>query len=89
MLTTYKATLKGNRLEWNEDIPKQITPEKAIAVYVTILDEPVDQTAEVAQGERMAAALKQLATMDSLKELNNPVAWQREIRQDRNLPDRH
>jgi hypothetical protein len=89
MLTTYKATLKGNRLEWNEDSPKNLTPEKAIAVYVTILDEPVDHAAEATRGERMAAALEQLATIDALKELNDPIMWQREIRQDRNLPDRH
>lgn len=42
----------------------------------------------ITQGERMAAALEQLAALDTLSEISDPSAWQREQRQDRSLPDR-
>jgi hypothetical protein len=88
MLNTYKAILKGNRLEWNEDAPDHLAPEDAVAVYVTILDEPVVPAAVTQQGQRMAAALEQLAAINALADLTDPVAWEREMRQERPLPDR-
>jgi hypothetical protein len=88
MLTTYKAILRDNRLEWRGVIPEQLSPDKAVAVHVTILDEPVVPLVDAAQGQRMAAALEQLAAANSLAELDDPVAWEREIRRDRPLPGR-
>jgi hypothetical protein len=88
MLNTYKAILRGNRLEWNEDAPDHLAPEDAVAVYVTILGEPVVPSVVTEQGQRMAAALEQLAATNALPDLTDPVAWQRETRQDRPLPDR-
>ena len=87
MLNTYKATLKGNRLEWGRDIPKIISLGKAVEVFVTILDESV-ASPSVSQGQRMAAALERLAAIDALAEVTEPAKWEREIRQDRILPDR-
>ena len=41
MLHTYKATLNGNQLEWNGEVPEQIKNKEAVSVIVTILeDEP-------------------------------------------------
>ena len=88
MLNTYKAILKGNHLEWNEDAPDHLAPEDAVAVYVTILDEPVVPSPIIQQGQRMAAALEQLPAINALADLTGPVAWEREVRQDRPLPDR-
>lgn len=81
MLPTYKATLKGNRLEWGEDTPEHLSPEEEVRVYVTILEEPSVSLVNVSQGERMAAALEQLASAQALAETTDPVAWEREIRQ--------
>ena len=39
MLQTYKATLNGNQLEWNGEIPEEAKNSKAVSVIVTILDE--------------------------------------------------
>ncbi len=39
MLRTYKAVLKGNRIEWSDDAPTYLAPERAVAVQVTVLDE--------------------------------------------------
>ena len=88
MLNTYKAVLKGNHLEWNGDAPDHLTQEGAVMVYVTILDKPFVPLAVSQQGQRMAAALEQLAAINALADLTDPIAWEREMRQDRPLPDR-
>ena len=88
MLVTYKATLRGNRLEWNGEPPAHLLPEKAVAVHVTILDESVVSPIDVSRGQRMAAALEQLAAAHAVAEITDPAAWEREIRQDRVLPNR-
>jgi len=88
MLTTYKAILKNNRLEWRWAIPEQLAPDKEVAVHVTILDESPSPSSDTSRGQRMAAALEQLAAARSLAELADPAAWEREVRRDRPLPDR-
>ena len=40
------------------------------------------------RGRRMADALEQLANRNAFSEITDPVAWQRETRQDRPLPTR-
>ena len=82
-LATYKATLTGNYLQWDVDIKDYISPKRPLAVYVTILDQPVNQTG---QGERMAQALEKLATANTLQSITDPVQWQREIREDHPRP---
>ena len=82
-LATYKATLTGNHLQWDVDIRDYINPERPLAVYVTILDQPVNYTS---QGERMAQALEKLAVTNTLQSIDDPVQWQREIREDRPQP---
>jgi hypothetical protein len=88
MLSTYKAILKNDRLEWREEIPKNLSQETGVAVYVTILDQPYGAPEDISRGQRMAEILAQLAEADSLSELSDPVAWERETRKDRNLPNR-
>lgn len=39
MLQTYKATLNGNQLEWNGEVPEEVKNHEAVNVIVTILDE--------------------------------------------------
>jgi len=87
-LTTYKAILKNNRLEWRGVAPRQLSPDKALEVHVTIPDEPTAPSTNGSQGERMAAALEQLAALGALANIADPAAWEREVRQDRSLPDR-
>jgi hypothetical protein len=82
-MQTYRAILKGNRLEWTDASPADVNPEQP--VEVTILDEP-DQTED--RGKRMAEALEKLAASDAFSEISDPTEWQREIRRDRPLPGR-
>ncbi|WP_069472568.1 hypothetical protein [Candidatus Marithrix sp. Canyon 246] len=37
MLSTYKAVLNNNRIEWLDQIPKQLT-HSIVTVHITILD---------------------------------------------------
>lgn len=88
MLPTYKAILRGNYLEWRGNVSEHVPLDRAVAVYVTILDEPVIDTAVGNQGQRMAAALEQLAEMHALPDIGDPLVWEREMRRDRELPGR-
>lgn len=38
MLQTYKATLNGDRLEWNDEIPEAAQNKKSVSVFITILE---------------------------------------------------
>ncbi|MBK8639463.1 MAG: hypothetical protein IPN92_14755 [Chromatiaceae bacterium] len=48
----------------------------------------VPPTPKMHQGQRMAAILQRMADRNALSHFADPVAWQREIRKDRPLPDR-
>ncbi|MDX6530067.1 MAG: hypothetical protein QOH41_2357 [Blastocatellia bacterium] len=83
MRDTYRAILRGDRLEWTDPSPLDLNPEQP--VEVTILEQP-EQTAN--RGRRMAEALEKLAASDAFSEISDPSEWQREIRKDRPLPGR-
>ncbi|MFH1075439.1 MAG: hypothetical protein V1753_01135 [Pseudomonadota bacterium] len=88
MLNTYKAILTGDRLEWREKEPICAAENRSVAVYVTILKDRETLRKDMTCGPKMADALEKLATMDSLG-ISDPSAWQREIRNDRSLPQRN
>jgi hypothetical protein len=88
MAHTYKAILRGNQLEWASSAPQLIDATRALAVEVIIADElPVQQNGSQ-QAKRMLAPLEQLAKDNLLAEIVDPLAWEREQRQERILPDR-
>ncbi len=84
--TTYQAVLRGNQLEWSSDAPPHPPPGAAVPVQVTLLDEPTASLPQ-SQGERMAAALEQIAHAQSLAGLD-AAQWQQDTRTDRTLPQR-
>lgn len=86
MQSIYKAILRGDRIEWEEDIPEEIRNQPALTVFVTILDQPV--AADDTRGLRMAEALERLAASGGVASINDPLQWQHEQRQDRDLPGR-
>lgn len=88
MLQTYKATLRGNHLEWSGDAPEYPEKEQPVKVYVTILLEAASSSSSMAQGKRMAAVLEKLVSINALSGISDPAEWQRDQRQDRALPDR-
>ncbi|MEK6284253.1 MAG: hypothetical protein AABO57_00765 [Acidobacteriota bacterium] len=86
MQSIYKAILRGDRIEWDDDVPEQIRTQTALTVFVTIPDQPVapDDT----RGLRMAEALERLAANGGVGSITDPSQWQRERREDRDLPGR-
>ncbi|WP_413163359.1 hypothetical protein ACL6C3_28720 [Capilliphycus salinus ALCB114379] len=84
MLKTYRAWLKGCRLEWIDDEPD--LGEKMLQVHVTFLDEK-QVTDSKTRGQKMAEILAKLAATQVLDDVD-PVLWQQETRQDRSLPGR-
>ena len=80
MLATYRAVLRGNRLEWR-DTPKSLEGLDEVPVYVTILAEPIGSSRDNVQGKKMAAALEELAALP-VRSIADPAEWQRETRQD-------
>ena len=85
MLHTFKAVLKGNQLEWADEVPE--TGERPLLVHVTFLEEDTTIGSD-SRGQQMAEVLSQLAAGNALAEVE-PVTWQREVRQDRPLPNRN
>ncbi len=88
MSTTYRATLTGDRLEWSDEEPELATTGEPVPVHVTILDESLLNVPSIDRGQQMAAALERLAAANGLKDIPDPAAWQRQTRQDRDLPGR-
>lgn len=87
--TTYRAVLKGDRLEWRGEVPPEIATQRAVPVNVTVLrDERFSASRAADAGERMAAALEKLAASQAVASIEDPGAWQREVRRDRPLPGR-
>ncbi|HEX8905428.1 MAG TPA: hypothetical protein VF771_11325 [Longimicrobiaceae bacterium] len=83
MERTYRAVLRGDKLEWTGASPSVSEP---VNVAVTLLETEVLTRAE--RGRRMAEALQGIADSGGFPDISDPVEWQREIRRDRPLPGR-
>lgn len=87
MLQTYKARLHGTHIEWLGEIPSDLHDGQD--VHITLLDEnPILAQKPPSKGQQMASILKELATLNTACSIEDPVAWQREIRADKPLADR-
>lgn len=86
MLEKYGATIHGNTIVWNGEVPDDLREKDVADVYVTFVDHPVDRKAP--NGKRAAAALQKIADTGGVKSIPNPDKWLREIRKDRPLPGR-
>jgi hypothetical protein len=84
MLPTYPAVLTDDRIEWTGEAPPGLGAR--VRVNITLLDPP-SPTAD--QGARMAAALELIASRGGLTAITDPLAWEREQREDRALPGRN
>ena len=83
-MRTYKAVLHDDQIEWIEQPPKR--PDNA-EVYITFLEE-TDAVSPSNGGRLMAEVLAELARKGTFSNIVDPVAWQRDLRSDRVLPDR-
>jgi len=86
MLTTLKATVRGDRIQWLEESQGVFPPNRPVQALVTPLEESIAMPSPDEQSQRRVAALKKLAGMSAFPGILDPVAWQRETRSDRDLP---
>jgi hypothetical protein len=84
MLQTFKAVLTGNSIEWIDEAPE--LGDQSIAVHITVLEENTGIDSAT-RGQRMAEVLEKLAANRTFSD-TDPIAWQREVRQDRAIPGR-
>lgn len=64
-----------------------LTAEQRPIAKLIKLESPAANN-EDERGAKLAELLEELASQDAFREIANPVAWQRRIRQDRILPER-
>jgi hypothetical protein len=83
---TYKALLRGDRLEWLGEAPDPQT-DAPLTVHVTVLEQECPGVGP-ARGHAMAALLEKLAERRTFSAITDPVRWQRELREERGLPGR-
>ena len=84
MKRAYKAILHGDRVEWLDGAPDADGP---LRVEIAIeADSNRDQIEE--KSGPVSHFFQALADMGAFAEIEDPVAWQREIRKDRPLPGR-
>jgi hypothetical protein len=88
MLTTLKATVEGDKLHWQEAPGDALPANQPVEVLVTILNGQGDGDSAAAHGRRRVAALQKLVALNGLSGISDPVQWQRELREDRDLPGR-
>jgi hypothetical protein len=84
MLRTYKAVLRGDRIEWVDRPPRAGKP---VPVHVTLLEEEAN-AASTTRGSEMARILTSLAEAGGISAVPDPSEWQREMRSERRLADR-
>ena len=84
MQTEYKAKLKEGRVEWADEPPPSSLD--GVDVIVTVAAPwKMSESERRERGEGMAAALREIASRGGIKSIPDPVAWQREIREDKPL----
>lgn len=87
MLTTLKATVEGDKLCWQESPDGLLPANQPVPVLVTILNGKSEVSA-AEHGHRRVAVLHKLAALNALSKIPDPAKWQREAREDRELPGR-
>ncbi len=83
-MSAYRAVLYGNQVRWIDTPPKRTRPTE---IQVIFRGEGI-RALPAERGPAMAAALEKLARAGTFAALADPIAWQRETRQDRTLPGR-
>ena len=76
--------LRKDKVEWLEETPAMDGP---VPTYIVVLDN-LDVRHPDNSGAIAVAMLEILADKKAFDEIEDPVAWQREIRKDRTLPGR-
>jgi hypothetical protein len=83
MCRTCEGILQGDHIRWAGDgVP---ATDRPLRVHVTVIEDKVEKEK---RGQQMADALSKLAESRAFSGIEDPSAWQRDIRRDRPLPGR-
>ena len=85
MLEKYRATIHGDTIEWNGDIPEEVAKDGIMEVYVTRVRNTKNSEPN---GKRAVEILQKIADRGGIASIPDPDKWLREIRKDRPLPGR-
>ena len=88
MLNTYKAKLKGSQIEGVDEVPPSVNGGTTDVLVTLLPHMPETLEEKLERGARMKAALERIAARGGIQSIPDPVAWQREMREDRPLPGR-
>lgn len=88
MRAAYRAVLRGDRLEWRDEEPEDLSPDRAVEVSVTVLGTSNAPATAPARGAAMAAALERLAAAGGPRSFGDAADWERDVREERPLPGR-
>ena len=86
MLEKYRATICGDRIEWEGESPKTLKTAASIKVDVTVVSSKPGL--KIPDGKKMAEALAKIAAKGGVASIKDPDKWLREIRKDRPRPGR-
>ncbi|MFP4097093.1 MAG: hypothetical protein ACLFUB_21595 [Cyclobacteriaceae bacterium] len=75
-------------IEVHNEEDKRLILELADRLNLPSVEEKPAETGSSANGQKVAALMQEMAENTPLRKIKDPVAWQREIRQDRKLPYR-
>ncbi len=82
MASTYRAVVDGDHIRWIDPPPPT---EGEVEVRVTVVE---SETNRAARRKAVRDALEGLAARGGITGIEDPSAWQREVRSDRVLPGR-
>jgi hypothetical protein len=83
-----KALVEGDRIRWLDASETLFPPGQPVeALIVPAHDRDIESSA-LERGERRVAALRKLMGLQAFSSIADPGAWQRETRDDRELPGR-
>lgn len=77
MIESYKAILRGDRLEWRGAAPEETNGGEGVEVYVTIARRTSISSRASSDGKAMAGALSKLAASRSVAGIADATTWQR------------
>ena len=88
MLSTLKAVVQGDKIQWQEAVDDVLPLDQPVEVLVTILEGRPNGLSLEERGRRRVAALEKLAALNAFSQVQDPVQWQQESREERRLPGR-
>jgi hypothetical protein len=88
MLHTIKAVVQGDHIHWQEAVDGLVPKDQPVEVLVTVIGSRGNSLSDDERGKNRLAALQALAEQNAFSDVQNPVEWQKRIREDRTLPGR-